>query len=84
VNFLINQYSFVAVSILLALAAGIILLRSQPKFKDFLAFGIILTGLLLAWIVLHPRQTLLMNDAIKVKEMIGAGKPVLLEFQSPY
>jgi len=84
VNFLINQYSFVAFSVLLAIVAGLILLRKQPKFKDFLAFGIIVTGLIFAWMVYHPRQTLLMNDAKKVQEMIGAGKPVLLEFQSPY
>jgi hypothetical protein len=83
-NFLINQYSFIAISVLLTLGAGLILLRNQPKTRDFLAFSVIVIGLIFAWAILHPRQTPLMNDARLVKEMIGAGKPVLLEFQSPY
>ncbi|MBI5962614.1 MAG: hypothetical protein HY863_03995 [Chloroflexi bacterium] len=83
-KFLLNQYSFIAVSILLALTVGFILLRNKPKWKDFLAFGIIVTSLIAAWVMIHPRQTLLMDDAKIVKEMIGAGTPVLLEFQSPY
>jgi len=83
-NFLINQYSFITISVLLTLGAGLILLRNQPKTRDFLAFSVIVIGLVFAWGILHPRQTPLMNDARLVKEMIGAGKPVLLEFQSPY
>ena len=83
-NFLLNQYSFIFFSILLTIATGFILLRNKPKWKDYLAFGVIVTGFIVAWMILHPRQTLLMNNAKLVKEMIGAGTPVLLEFQSPY
>lgn len=83
-KFLINQYSFVALSILLVLAAGLILLGSKPKLKDYLAFCVIVLGFVAGWGILHPRQTLLMDEAQKVKAMIGAGTPVLLEFQSPY
>lgn len=83
-NFLLNQYSFVAISILLIAAVGFILLGNRPKWKDYLAFGVIVLGFIVAWAMLHPRQTLLMNDAKLVKEMIGEGTPVLLEFQSPY
>ncbi len=83
-RFLLNQYSFIAASILLALTTGFILLRNKPKWKDFLAFGIIVAGLIAAWVMIHPRQTPLMNDAKLVKQMIGAGTPVLLEFQSPF
>ena len=64
--------------------AGLILLTQKPKTRDFVAFGVIVAGLLTAWIILHPRQTPLMNDAKAVKAMIGAGTPVLLELQSPY
>jgi len=83
-KFLINQYSFVALSAFLVLVAGLILLGNKPKLKDYLAFGIIVIGFVAGWGILHPRQTLLMDEARKVKEMIGAGVPVLLEFQSPY
>lgn len=79
-----NQYSFVLLAAGLIIVAGLILLTRKPKWNDYLAFGVIAGSLLTAWIVLHPRQTPLMNDAQTVKNMIGAGEPVLLEFQSPY
>ncbi|MBI5354197.1 MAG: hypothetical protein HZB50_16255 [Chloroflexi bacterium] len=83
-NFLLNQYSFIIASIFLILVAGLILLRNQPKLKDFLAFGMIVMGFVIAWVMLHPHQTPLMGNAKAVSEMIGNGTPVLLEFQSPY
>ncbi len=79
-----NQYSFLLLAAGLAIVTGLVLLSRAPKWTDFLAFGVILASLVTAWIVLHPRQTPLMEDAKQVKEMIGAGTPVLLEFQSPY
>lgn len=81
---LINQYSFLAILAGFALVAALILLTNKPKWNDVLAYGAILAGLIAAWSVLHPRQTPLMDNAKMVQEMIGAGKPVLLEFQSPY
>lgn len=79
-----NQYSFITVSVGFALISGIILLTNKPKWNDYLAFGAILLGIFTAWSILHPRQTPLMDDAREVQAMIGQGKPVLLEFQSPY
>lgn len=79
-----NQYSFVLLSIGLIVVAGLILLTRSPRWNDYLAFGVIAGSLFVAWIILHPRQTPLMNDAQAVRNMIGAGEPVLLEFQSPY
>ncbi len=81
---LANQYSFLLIASALTLVVGLVLLSNKPKWSDYLAFGVIVTGLITAWIVMHPRQTPLMDDAKMVKDMIGAGKPVLLEFQSPY
>ena len=81
---LFPEYSFPALSAVIVVIAGILLLTRNPKWNDFLAFGVIIAGLLTAWIVMHPRQTPLMDDAKMVQEMIGAGTPVLLEFQSPY
>ncbi|MEW6403659.1 MAG: hypothetical protein AB1649_17830 [Chloroflexota bacterium] len=80
----LNQYSFVLIAAALAFVSGLILLSRNPKWNDYLAFGVILAALVAGWIILHPRQTDLMDDAKMVQEMIGAGKPVLLEFQSPY
>jgi hypothetical protein len=64
--------------------AGLVLLTSHPKWRDFLAFGVIVAGILTAFVLLHPRQTPLLGDAKAVQDMIGQGQPVLLEFQSPY
>lgn len=81
---LFGEYSFITIATGFTLIAGVILLANKPKWNDYLAFGVIVTGLVVAWAVLHPRPTLLMEDAKEVQAMIGAGKPVLLEFQSPY
>jgi hypothetical protein len=79
-----NQYSFLLIAAALTLVTGLVLLSNKPKWNDFVAFGVIVAGLITAWIIMHPRQTPLMDDAKDVQAMIGAGKPVLLEFQSPY
>ncbi len=79
-----NQYSFLLLVLGLTVVAALVLLTRNPKWTDWLAFGVIVVGLVTAWLILHPRQTPLMDDARKVKAMIGAGTPVLLEFQSPY
>jgi len=81
---LFREYSFIFVSLGLAVAAGFILLTNKPKWNDYLAYGVIVAGLVIAWVILHPVQTPLMDDAKKVQEMIGAGTPILLEFQSPF
>ena len=79
-----REYSFIFIAAGLAIAAGLILLANKPKLNDYLAFGVIVAGLITAWAILHPRQTPLMDDAKAVRAIIGAGTPVLLEFQSPY
>jgi len=81
---LFRLYSFVFIAFGLLIVAGLILLTNKPKWNDYLAFGVIFTGLVTAWVILHPTQTPLMDDAKMVRAMIGAGTPVLLEFQSPY
>jgi thiol-disulfide isomerase/thioredoxin len=78
------SYSFLVLMVCLALVAALVLLTRSPRWNDYLAFGIIVFGLISAWVTLHPRQTPLEGGAKEVQEMIGAGTPVLLEFQSPY
>ncbi len=81
---LYNHYSFLWIAAGLTVVAGLVLLTHKPRVRDFVSFGVIVAGLATAWLVLHPHQTPLMQDAKSVQALIGAGTPVLLEFQSPY
>ena len=81
---LINQYSALWMAGAFVLLVVLIILRRKPTVSDYVALGVVIVGLTVAWTTLHPRQTPLMEDAKMVQEMIGGGKPVLLEFQSPY
>lgn len=81
---LYNHYSFLWIALSLTIVAGLVLLTNKPSLRDFVSFGVIVGGLLVAWLILHPQQTALMSDAKSVQAMIGAGTPVLMEFQSPY
>jgi multisubunit Na+/H+ antiporter MnhB subunit len=81
---LVNQYSALWIAGAFVLLLALILFREKPKARDFIALGVVIVGLALAWLLLHPTQTPLMDDARTVQSMIGQGKPVLLEFQSPY
>ncbi len=78
------HYSYLWIAAALTLVAGLVLLTHHPRWTDFLSFGVIVAALVATWIILHPRQTPLPADAKAVQQMIGAGTPVLLEFQSPY
>lgn len=80
----INQYSAVWMAAVLLVIAGIFLLRRKPKWPRLLAFGLLVTALFSAWVVLHPIQASQANDPAKIQASIGQGTPVLLEFQSPY
>ena len=77
-------YSFLGVAIGFIVVVGIILLTNKPKWNDYTAFAVIVIALFVAWGIIHPRQTVIRAGAQEVQDMIGAGKPVLLEFQSPY
>jgi thioredoxin 1 len=79
-----NHYSFLWIALSLTIVAGLVLLTNKPKFRDYLSFSVIVAGLFVSWLILHPHQTALMKDAKAVQVMIGSGTPVLLEFQSPY
>jgi thiol-disulfide isomerase/thioredoxin len=81
---LYNHYSFIWISLGLTIVAGLVLLTKKPKAREFISFGVIVAGLALVWIILHPQQTPGLKDAKAVESLIGAGQPVLLEFQSRY
>jgi len=77
-------YTFLFIAIGFIIVVGIILLTNQPKWNDWVAFGVIVLALFIAWNIVRPHQTILRAGAQEVQNMIGAGTPVLLEFQSPY
>jgi hypothetical protein len=79
-----NQYSLVFIASALILIGVIFVFSRKLRWQETLALGVIVAGIATAWFILHPVQTPLMNDAKNVQAMIGQGKPVLLEFQSPY
>ncbi len=79
-----NQYSLVFIASALILIGVIFVFSRKLRWQETLALGVIVTGIVTAWFILHPVQTPLMDDAKNVQAMIGQGKPVLLEFQSPY
>ena len=81
---LINQYSALWIAAAFVLLAILFVFRQKPKTGELIALGVVVAGLALAWVLLHPTQTPLMDSSKKVQAMIGQGTPVLLEFQSPY
>jgi multisubunit Na+/H+ antiporter MnhB subunit len=83
-NNIINQYSALWMAGAFVLLVVLVIFRHNPKPSEFIALGVVVIGLGVAWLMLHPTQTPLMEDAKTVQSMIGQGKPVLLEFQSPY
>lgn len=81
---LINQYSYIWIVGLLVSTLGFFLFRHGFKWPAWLMLCVIGFGLILAWFGLHPSQTKLLSGAVQIRASIGSGKPVLLEFQSPY
>ena len=81
---ILNQNSAILIAAALMLVAVVFVFSRKPRWQDMLALGVIAAGLVTAWFILHPVQTPLMDNAKKVQATIGQGKPVLLEFQSPY
>jgi hypothetical protein len=81
---ILNQYSFLWLAAALTIVTALIFLRRKPRWPEFLAVGVVVLGLVVAWSILHPRQTVLSGQAAEVQGSIGQGTPVLLEFQSPY
>jgi hypothetical protein len=81
---LINQYSLFAAVVLFLILVGFALFRKAPRLPEIIAFLAIVAGLAVAWLVLRPTQSPLTGSAEEVRAKIGAGKAVLMEFQSPY
>ena len=83
-NQILNQYSALWMAGAFVLLVALVIFRHKPTTGELIALGVMILGLGVAWSLLRPQQTPLMDDAKAVQAMIGQGQPVLLEFQSPY
>jgi hypothetical protein len=79
----VNQNSFVLAAGAAFLVIAIWLLRDGVRWGDLLALGAVALGLWAAHALLRPPAGD-SADAASIHAEIGAGVPVLIEFQSPY
>lgn len=80
---LINQYSFLLVSLAAIGLLAFLLLRDGARSSDWVALGSLALGFLLAYSLLQPGPSTA-QQAEEALGRIGNGQPVLLELQSPY
>jgi uncharacterized SAM-binding protein YcdF (DUF218 family) len=81
---LFNQYSLFLILVAFLALLAFLLFRKGIRIQEIIAFIVIFSGLAVAWVALRPTQTPLSEAASDVQARIGVGRPVLLEFQSPY
>jgi hypothetical protein len=79
----LNQHSFTIGAALALGLLGIWLFRDGITLNDLLAVGALVLGLGIAYFFFSPGEST-ETDPETVMEKIGAGTPVLLEFQSPF
>lgn len=79
----LNLYSLLLAGLLVLIVAGRYLLRGGVRRGRLAALVLVAVVLLAGWWLLRPVQTP-HEDASALTSQIGAGTPVLLEFQSPY
>jgi hypothetical protein len=79
----LNQHSFLVAAAAALLLLAAILVRDGVRPADFVALGGLCLGLALAYALLKPGESS-QRQAEVVRARLGQGRPVLLEFQSPY
>ena len=80
----VDEYSGLTILAALILVLALAILSRRARWQEYAIVGAISLALIVGWWNIRPTQTPLMDDAKTVQAMIGEGKPVLLEFQSPY
>jgi uncharacterized membrane protein len=78
-----NQHSFTILSLLAFVILAFILLRDGVAANDIIALLALALGLGIAFLFFRPGKST-SDQAQEVSAQIGAGQPVLLEFQSNY
>jgi hypothetical protein len=79
----INQHSFTIIAAASLAILAYWLLRTGLQTRDVLALAALALGLGIAYLLFNPGASS-ESDSEVVMSRIGAGTPVLLEFQSPY
>jgi hypothetical protein len=79
----LNLYSLPLLFTLVMLLLGVYFIRRGLNRRHALLLGILALGMVAIWYVVRPVQTP-HEDLTDLRSQIGAGLPVLLEFQSPY
>mgnify|MGYP001024425736 CR=1 FL=1 len=79
----LNLYSALLLGLLILFIAGRYLLRYRASRGRLLVFALLAVALIGGWAALRPVQTA-HDAAAELRGQLGAGTPVLLEFQSPY
>jgi len=81
---IVNQYSFAFLAGFIILILTGVLLRRGGTDGLFIPVVASIVGFLVAFWLFSPKASAGSSDATSVENKIGAGKAVLLEFQSPY
>lgn len=79
----INLYSSILLLGLLLLVAWRVVMRRKVTPARSMALAVLALALIVVWWIVRPVQTPF-EDLSSLSAQIGAGQPVLLEFQSPY
>jgi hypothetical protein len=79
----LNQHSYLAATAGLLILVAALLFRDGVRPTDLLALAALAAGAWVAYALLQPGASTL-DRAESIRAEIGAGRPVLLEFQSPY
>ena len=80
---ILNQFSFILGGVVIFGFAVALIARRGFTLGRGILLGVLALLLVAAWVVLHPAG-LKNTSAEQVLDRIGSGKPVLLEFLSPY
>ena len=79
----INQHSFTLAAVAAVLILAVLLMHDGVRVNDLIALGALIVGLVFAYILFRPSASS-STDPRSIEALTRAGKPVLLEFQSPY
>jgi len=80
---IINHNSLLILALAILAAVAYLLLRHGFERRNFLILAGLLAGMIVVWMIIRPRATPATNP-MELYNQIGAGVPVLVEFQSPY
>lgn len=79
----INQHSYTLAAVAAVLILAVLLFHDGVRVNDLIALGALIAGLVFAYVLFRPSVSS-STDSSRIDALTRTGKPVLLEFQSPY